>query len=60
MGATIGTTTKEDTVPILVVVTGNTEVDELGPNDVNTFDLTNALTPNSTQSNTAFGTFDLT
>ena len=29
-------------------------------NDVNTFNLTNTPTSNSTQSNTAFGTFDLT
>ena len=60
MGATIDTTAKEDTVPKLVIVTGSPEVDKSGPNDANTFDLTNAPTPNSTQSNTAFGTFDLT
>eukprot|EP00957_Ditylum_brightwellii_P049783 3774777-Ditylum_brightwellii.AAC.1 len=60
MEATIGTTAKEDTVPTLLVVTGSTDIAELGSNDVNTFNLTNAPTPNSNQSNTAFGTFDLT
>eukprot|EP00957_Ditylum_brightwellii_P187758 14296357-Ditylum_brightwellii.AAC.1 len=59
MEVTIGSTAKEDTVPTLIVVTGSTDIAELGSNDVNTFYLTNTPTPNSAQSNTAFGTFDL-
>eukprot|EP00957_Ditylum_brightwellii_P177854 13546912-Ditylum_brightwellii.AAC.1 len=56
----IESTAKEDMAPMAVVVTGSTGIADLETNDVNTFDLTNATTPNSTQSNTAFGTFDLT
>eukprot|EP00957_Ditylum_brightwellii_P144731 11024979-Ditylum_brightwellii.AAC.1 len=56
----IESTAKEDTVPMTLVVTGSTDIVDLETNDVNTFDLTNATTPDSTQSNTAFGTFDLT
>eukprot|EP00957_Ditylum_brightwellii_P100229 7638271-Ditylum_brightwellii.AAC.1 len=50
----IESTAKEDTVPMMLVITGNTDTADLESNDVNTFDLTDATTPNSTQSNTAF------
>eukprot|EP00957_Ditylum_brightwellii_P082689 6287785-Ditylum_brightwellii.AAC.1 len=56
----IGSIAKGDTVPTMVVVTGSTVIADLESNDVNTFDLTNTPTHNSTQSNTALGTFDLT
>eukprot|EP00957_Ditylum_brightwellii_P174140 13258629-Ditylum_brightwellii.AAC.1 len=56
----IGSTAKEDMVTTMVVDAGSTDIAELESNEANTFDLTNTPTPNSTQSNTAFGTFNLT
>eukprot|EP00957_Ditylum_brightwellii_P136397 10402947-Ditylum_brightwellii.AAC.1 len=56
----IKSTAKQDKVPTMLVITGSTEIADMGSNGINTFDLTYATTPNSTQSNTAFGTFDLT
>eukprot|EP00957_Ditylum_brightwellii_P064790 4916326-Ditylum_brightwellii.AAC.1 len=56
----IESTAMEDIVPTTLVITGSTDIADLESNDVKTFDLTNATTPNSTQSNTELGTFDLT
>eukprot|EP00957_Ditylum_brightwellii_P054941 4163716-Ditylum_brightwellii.AAC.1 len=58
--AIIESIAKQDTVPTTLLITGSTDISDLESNDVKRFDLTNAMTPSSTQSNTAFGTFDLT
>eukprot|EP00957_Ditylum_brightwellii_P094834 7222039-Ditylum_brightwellii.AAC.1 len=50
----IESTAKQDMVPTMLVITGSTDIADLESTDVNRFDLTNAMTPNSTQSNTAF------
>eukprot|EP00957_Ditylum_brightwellii_P100647 7671929-Ditylum_brightwellii.AAC.1 len=56
----IESTAKADKVPTVLVITGTTDIADLETNDVKTFNLANATTPNSTQLNTAYRAFDLT
>eukprot|EP00957_Ditylum_brightwellii_P188905 14379664-Ditylum_brightwellii.AAC.1 len=53
-------TVKQDKVPTMVIISGSTDIADRESNNVNTFDLTNAMTPNSTQLITTIGPFDLT